>query len=114
MTLCLTGVSSVSKLMFFFLGALFSLSWFPPSFYSSDISQGSVTTYHVCVKSKDGSLIVDVNTTDTFYQFHGNFIEYCDIYTASVRAVIEHYSSLVKTTFEENTGSKIILIYILQ
>ena len=107
-TSCLTGVSSVPKLVFFFLGALFSLSWSSPSFYSNDIPHGSITTYHVYVKSQDGSVIIDDNTTDTFYQLPNN-ITVCRIYTASVIAFIEDYSSIVTTITEQNTGSKIIL-----
>ena len=83
--------------------------WYPPSFYSDDIPQGSITTYHVYVKNKDGSIIAYDNTTDTFYQLPSN-LTVCDIYTASVRAFIEQYSSLVTTITEQYTRSKIILI----
>ena len=86
-----------------------SLTWSPPSFYSNDIPQGTITTYHVYVKSKDGSVLIDDNTTDTFYQLPSN-ITICDIYTASVTAFIEQYSSLVTSTTEQYTGSKIITI----
>ena len=85
------------------------ITWSPPLFYSHDIPHGSITKYHVIVKSQDGSIIVNVNTTDTFYQLPSNFTEYCDIYTASVIAFIEQYSSLVTTITEQYTGSKIIL-----
>ena len=90
------------------------LTWSCPSFYSRDIPQGSFTTYHVYVKSKNGSIIVDDNTTNTFYQLPRNFTV-CDIYNidASVTAFIEQYSSLVKNATKENTGSKIILIFSL-
>ena len=84
-----------------------SLTWSPPSFYSDDIPQGSITTYHVIVKSRGGSIIVDVITTDTLYQLPSNLIVF-GIYTASVTAFIEQYSSLVRTTTEQNIGSKII------
>ena len=83
--------------------------WSPPSFFSDDIPQDSITTYNVYVKSKDGYIIVDDNTTDTFYQLPSN-ITVCDIYTASVTAFIEQYSSLVTTITEQYTGSKIITI----
>ena len=86
------------------------LIWSSPSFYSNDILQDSIPIYHVNVKSKDGSIIVDANTTDTFYQLPSNLTEYCDIYTASVKAFIEQYSSLVTTITEQYTGSKIIII----
>ena len=85
-----------------------SLTWSPPSFYSDDITQGIIPTYHIYVKNKDGSIIVDVNTTDTYYQLPSNLTEYCDIYTASVTAFIEQYSSLVTTITEQYTASKII------
>ena len=82
--------------------------WSPPSFFSDDIPQDSITTYHVYVKSKDGFIIVDDNTTDTFYQLPSN-LTVCDIYTASVTAFIEQYSSLVTNITEQYTGSKIII-----
>ena len=44
-----------------------SVTWSPPSFYSIDIPQGSITTYYVIIKRKDGSQLVNTNTTDTFY-----------------------------------------------
>ena len=83
------------------------ITWSPPSFYSDDIPQGSITTYHVYVTSENGSIIADDNTTDTFYQLPSNLIV-CDIYTASVTAFIEQYSSLVTNITEQYTGSKII------
>ena len=90
-----------------------SITWSPPSFYSNDIPQGSITTYHVYVKSKDGFVIADVNTTDTFYQLPSN-LTVCDIYTVSVTSFIEQYSSLVTTTTKENPGSKITsIIYLM-
>ena len=82
--------------------------WYPPSFYSDDIPQDSITTYHVYVKNKDGSIIAYDNTTDTFYQLPSN-LTVCDIYTASVTAFIEQYSSLITTITEQYTGSKIII-----
>ena len=71
------------------------LTWSPPSFYSDDIPQGSITTYHVYVQSKDGSVITDVNTTDTFYNngFSNNFT-ICGIYTIIVTAFTEQYRSI--------------------
>ena len=54
-------------------------------------------------------MIADDNTTDTFYEVP-NKLTVCDIYTASVRAIIEQYSSPTTTTTEQNTGSKIISI----
>ena len=57
--------------------------------------------------NQDVSVIADNNTTDTFYQLP-SIITVCDIYTASVMAFIEQYSSLVTTITEQYTGSKII------
>ena len=89
------------------------VTWSPPSFYYRDIPQGSTTIYYVHIVNQNGSVITDVNTTDTFYQIPSNFTEYCDIYGASVTAFIEQYSSLVTNATEENTGSKIILLFFL-
>ena len=88
------------------------VTWSAPSFYSDDIPQGSITTYNVCVKSQDGSVIVNINTTDTFYQLP-NDLTICNFYTASITAFIEQYSSFVKNATKENTGSKIILLFSL-
>ena len=103
------GVSLIENLEFSFFNKPSSLTWSSPFFYSEDIPQGSITTYHVIVKNKDGSIIVDDNTTDTFYEVP-NKLTVCDIYTASVRAIIEQYSSPTTTTTEQNIGSKIISI----
>ena len=102
------GISSVDNLDLNFTSNPSLLTWFPPSFYSDDIPQGSITTYLVIVKSKDGSMIINVNTTDTFYQLPSN-LTLCKFYTASVTAFIEQYNSIVATITEQNTGSKIIL-----
>ena len=83
------------------------LTWSPPSFYSDDIPWGSITVYHVYVTSENGSIIVDNNTTDTFYQLRSNLTA-CDSYTASVTAFIEQYSSLFTNITKQNPGSKII------
>ena len=103
------GISSVNNLDLNFINNLF-ITWSPPSFYSDDIPQGSIITYHVYVESKDGSIIVDVNTTDTFYQLPSILIVNCNSYTASVTAFIEQYSSPATKVTKENSGSKIILI----
>ena len=87
-----------------------SITWSPPSFYSYDIPQGSIKTYHVYVHNKNGFVIVDINTTDTFYQLHSNFTDYCIFYNVSITAFIEQYSSPATNATKENTGSKIILI----
>ena len=103
------GISPINQLDLNFTKNV-SLTWSPPSFYSDDIPQDSIPTYHVYVKNENGSVIVDDNTTDTFYHLPSNLIEYCDIYAASVTAFIEQYSSLVTSTTEQYTGSKIITI----
>ena len=103
------GISSVNNLDLSFTNNP-SLTWYHPSFYSYDIPQGTITTYHVYVESKDGSIIVDDNTTNTFYQLPSNLTVDCNSYNVSVIAFIEQYSSLATTISKQNTGSKIILI----
>ena len=71
------------------------ITWSPPSFYSDDILQGISTTYHVCVKSENGSIIADDNTTDIFYQLPSN-ITVCDIYTASVTGLLNNTVHLLQ------------------
>ena len=46
------GISSVNNLDLNFINNL-SITWSPPSFYSDDIPQESITTYYVIVKSQD-------------------------------------------------------------
>ena len=65
-----------------------SITWSPPSFYSNDIPQGSITIYHVYVQNQDGPVIVDVNTADTFYQLPSN-LTVCDSYDVSVQAFVK-------------------------
>ena len=98
------GISSVEQLDFQ-LNNNPSLSWLPPSFYSNDIPKGSTTTYHVYVKSQDGSVIANINTTETFYQLPSNFTV-CDNYTAIVTAFIAHYTS-IDVSSKEYSGSKL-------
>ena len=86
------------------------ITWSPPSFYSDDIPQGSITTYHVYVQNNKGAIIADDNTTDTLYQLPSNLTVDCNSYNASVTAFIKQYSSHNKTITKENTGSNIILI----
>ena len=101
------GISSIEGLLILMLNKL-SLTWSPPSFYSNDIPQGSITTYHVIVKSKDGSVIVNINTTNTFYNngFSNNFT-ICDIYTVIVTAFTEQYVSIDVSSTKEYSGSKL-------
>ena len=106
------GITSVNNLDFNFL-TIIPQTWSPPFFYSNDIPQGSITTYHVYVKSKDCSVIVDDNTSDTFYELPSNLTVDCNSYTVSVTAFIEQYSSPATDATKENTGSKIILIILL-
>ena len=101
------GISSVDNLDLDFTSSP-TLTWSPPSFYSDDIPQGSVTRYHVYVKSKDGSVIVDVNTTDTFYQLPSN-LTVCGSYNVSLKAFVKQYSSLLTKFTKQITGSKITL-----
>ena len=109
--LTIKGVSPVNNLAFYStLMNSFLITWSPPSFYSDDITQGSITTYHVIVKNKDGSIIVDDNTTDTFYRLPSNLSVECNSYNVSVTAFIEQYNSPTTNVTKENTESKIINI----
>ena len=103
------GISPVNNLDLDFTNNL-SLTWFPPSFYSYEITQWSITIYNVYFKSKDGSILVDVNTTNTFYQLPSNLSIDCNSYNVSVIAFIVQYSSLATTISKQSTESKIILI----
>ena len=101
------GISSVEGLLILMLNSL-SITWCPPSFYSDDIPQGSITIYHVYVKNKNGIVLVNINTTDTFYNngFSNNFT-ICDIYTIIVTAFIEQYTSIDVSSTREYSGSKL-------
>ena len=103
------GITSVNNLDFNFLTIL-PQTWSPTSFYSNDIPQGSITTYHVYVKTQNVYIIADDNTSDTFYELPSNLIVDCNSYTVSVTAFIEQYSSPATDATKENSGSKIILI----
>ena len=85
-----------------------ALTWSPPSFYSNDISQGSITTYHVIVRNKNGIVLVNINTTDTFYNngFSNDFTV-CGIYTVIVTAFTQQYTSIDVSSTKEYSGSKL-------
>ena len=102
----LLGISSVEELTIFMSDDNLSITWSPPSFYSIDIPQGIIATYHVIVKNKDGSIIVNINTTDTFYnnEFSNN-LTVCDIYTVIVTAFTEQYTSNDVSSTREYSGS---------
>ena len=85
-----------------------SITWSPPSFYSNIIPHGSIPIYHVYVQNQDGSIKVDVNTADTFYQLPSN-LTVCDSYDVSVQAFVKQYSSPVTSATKQNTGGKIII-----
>ena len=101
------GISPVEGLQILMFKNL-SLTWSPPSYYSNDIPQGSITTYHVIVQNKDSVVLVNVNTTDTFYNngFSNNFI-ICGIYTVIVTAFTEQYTSIDVSSTKEYSGSKL-------
>ena len=88
------------------------MSWSPPSFYSDDIPQGSITIYHVYVKTKDDLILVNINTTYTSYNsgFSSN-LSVCDIYTATVIAYIQQYTSIGVSSTREYTESWLIIYY---
>ena len=100
------GISSIEGLFIFLLDNL-SLTWSPPSFYSKDIPQWSTTTYHVIVQNKDGSLLVNINTTDIFYNKFSNNFTICGLYTVIVTAFTEQYKSIDVRSTKEYSGSKL-------
>ena len=107
MILFVVGISFVEHLNSNFINNPF-ITWSPPSFYSNDIQQGSIPTYHVYVQNQDGSVLADVNTADTSYQLPSN-ITVCDSYDVSVKAYVKQYTSPTTNVTKQNTGSKIIL-----
>ena len=102
------GISSIESLVILVVNNSLSITWSPPSFYSDDIPQGSITTYLVIVWNKDGSILVNINTTDTFYNngFFNNFT-ICGIYTVIVTAFIQQYTSIGISSTREYSGSKL-------
>ena len=111
--LTIKGVSPVNNLAFYnstFMNNTLII-WSPPSFYSDDIPQGSITIYHVYVKSQDDSVIVDDNTTDTFYELPSNLNVDCNSYNVSVKAYVEQYSSLATNITKENIDLCKITLY---
>ena len=83
-----------------------SITWSPPSFYSDDIPKGSITTY-VIVQNKDGTMLVNTNTRDTFYNGFSNNFTICGIYIVIVTAFIKQYTSIVVSSTREYLGSKL-------
>ena len=84
------------------------LTWSPLSFYSIDIPQGITTTYHVIVKNKDGIVLLNTNTTDTFYDNGcSNNFTVCDIYTVIITAFTEQYTSIDVSSTRECSGSRL-------
>ena len=111
-TLTIKGVSPVKYLAFYStLMNSHLLAWSPPSFYSNDIPQGSIPIYHVDIKSKDGYVIKDDNTTDTFYELPDNLIVNCNVYDVSVIAFVQQYSSPATNITKENTDFCKIMLY---
>ena len=81
-----------------------SLTWFPPSFYSKDIPQWSITRYNIIIQNKHGFVIVNTNTTDTFYKILNNN-SICDIYNVTITAFIQQYMSVGVSSTREYSGS---------
>ena len=107
MTPHITGISSVEELQSFSNGSFLSLIWSPPSFYSKDIPQGSITIYHVYIENQHGQLLYNDITNDTSYELYN--LTVCDIYTATVIAHNGEYSSNNVTIQEEYNGGKLII-----
>ena len=96
------GISPVEDLIISSsLNNFLNISWSPPSFYSSDIPQGSDTTYHIQLV---GDNILTTTTTDTFYEFVN--VSLCNTFNVSVTASVDNYISSNVTVFHDN-GSKL-------
>ena len=79
-----------------------TLSWLSPSFYSSDIPQDAVPTYHVSVNN-----ISIISTTDTSVQLNSTALNTsCTIFNVSVVATIAQYQSKMMHLILDNTGSE--------
>ena len=71
-------------------GPFLKLCWFPPSFYSNDIPQGTITTYYIQLAGDD--TVYDTTTcTDTCYEFVN--VSLCDTFSVSVTASVGEYNS---------------------
>ena len=97
------GISSIEGLQILISNTL-SLIWFPPSYYSNDIPQWSITRYNIIIQNKHGSLIVNTNTTDTFYKILNNS-SICEIYNITITAFIQRYMSVGVSSTREYSGS---------
>ena len=86
MCLFTLGISPVEDLIISSsLNNFLNISWSPPSFYSNDIPQGSIPTYHI-------QLVGDTTTTtDTFYEFVN--VSLCNTFNVSVTASVSNYTS---------------------
>ena len=82
------------------------ISWSPPSFYSSDIPQGSDSTYHIQLVGDD---ILTTTTTDTFSEFAN--VSLCNTFNVSVTASVGNYTS---NSVNETNGnqSKLLITFI--
>ena len=97
------GISPVEDLIISSsLNNFLYISWSPPSLYSSDIPQGSDTTYHIQLV---GDNISTTTTTDTFYEFGS--VTLCDKFNVSVTASIVQYNSS-SVTLNHDNGSKLL------
>ena len=78
------------------------ISWSPPSFYSNDIPQGTIPTYHIQLVGDN----ILTAITDTFYEFVN--VSLCNTFNVSVTASIVNYiSNSVNGT--NSDGSKLLL-----
>ena len=98
------GISPVEDLIISSsLNNFLNISWSPPSFYSNDIPQGSIPTYHIQLV---GDNILTTTTTDTFYEFVN--VSLCNTFNVSVTASVSNYiSNSVNET--NSNGSKLLL-----
>ena len=82
------GISPVEDLIISpSLNNFLNISW-SHLFYSSDIPQGSIPTYHIQLV---GDNILIVTTSDTFYEFVN--VSLCNTFNVSVTASVDNYIS---------------------
>ena len=86
-----------------------NISWSPPSFYSNDIPQGSIPTYHIQLVGH-GDNILTATTTDTFYEFVN--VSLCNTFNVSVTASVGNYISNSVNVTDDN-HCKLLIIFVL-
>ena len=86
----MTGITSVESVQFNFnLTSSNWLTWSPPLFSS----ENSMISYHIYIKNQHDQLLYNDTTEDTSYELYN--LTVCDIYTATVIAIVENIVLMV-------------------